>query len=251
MAAVPWPETETGSGRVLARNITLSVAEYRDWARSAPAGNEALHAEWAASLATDGAESGSGTVRDTALRTMSGVGHQHFLESFRLLAETTSHEQLEEALFGPWRYEDEQPFLRWDPFDDRRHALRWKNPSKDPGRTVRGANRLALEALPLFPVVPVANDVRTVGFTSRKEPGVRRTATWWTWPIWETPLSLDATRTLLALPDLQFETVERERLRLLGVSEIFRAQRLTVDKYRNFTPAASVGSRDSLLEERR
>ena len=71
-----------------------------------------------------------------------------------MLSEHTSREDLRLALFAPWRYLDEKPTMRWDPMDDRRYALRAGNPSKAPLRTVRGANRLAIEALTFLPTVP-------------------------------------------------------------------------------------------------
>ena len=45
-------------------------------------------------------------VQDTALRTMSGAGHQHFLKSMRELVEATDSIHLKDSLFAPWRYLD-------------------------------------------------------------------------------------------------------------------------------------------------
>ncbi len=242
LALVGWPETGLGSERALAKDLTLPVTEYREWIREALGQGDDLRMEWAAALASDGAPRRDGSVQDTELRTMSGAGHQHFLETFRTLAGETSVGQLEEALFGPWRYRDTGSALRWDPADDRRHALRWGDPSKEPNLTVRGANRLAVEAVPLFPVVPVASKARTVGFTSRQEAGERAWVTWWTWPIWGPPLSTEAVKTILSLRELQAVEVDRERLRELGILEVYRARRVTEGKFRNFTPAVAAAS---------
>jgi hypothetical protein len=54
---------------------------------------------------------------------------------------------LHTALFVPWSRSDETDGFRWDPAEDRRYALRFKNPSGDSGRTVHGANRLACVGL--------------------------------------------------------------------------------------------------------
>lgn len=43
------------------------------------------------------------------------------------------------------------------------------------------------------------------------------------------------TRSLVALKDLQGETPDRTSLSARGIVEVFRSQRLTVDKFRNFT----------------
>lgn len=174
-------------------------------------------------------------IQDTALRTMSGAGHQHFLGFMRDLIENTREEHLFAALFQNWSYTESGPSLRWDPNDDRRYALRWKEPSGDPVVTVRGANRLAIEALPLLPTAPLRKKLETTGFTQRRGAGV-----FWTWPIWTTPIGLDPIRSLLALSELQKESPDRKQLAARGITEIFRSQRLTVGKYRNFTPALPV-----------
>ena len=171
-------------------------------------------------------------IQDTALRTMSGAGHQHFLKSMRELVEQTDSDHLKHSLFSPWRYTDPRPSLRWDPIDDRRHALRWKNPSGDAVQTMRGANRLAIEALPLLPTSPGERRLHTTGFSERRGEGVH-----FTWPIWEMPLAVELVRSLLGLEDLQQPCPNRDSLLARGVVEVYRSQRITVDKYRNFTAA--------------
>lgn len=192
-------------------------------------------ANMVAAFGCDAVGNDEGMIEDTAFRTMSGAGHQHFLEFMNVLAEETTAEQLHEALFGPWRYRDSSPTMRWDVEDDRRYALRWDEPSKDPVRTVRGANLLAIAALPLFPVVPTSGTtVATTGFSGR---GSRDTFV--TWPIWTGWLSLDAVRSLLTLKELQDRSgMSASALGLIGVAAIYRSQRITLGKYRNFTPAS-------------
>ena len=171
-------------------------------------------------------------IQDTALRTMSGAGHQHFLKSMRELVTETDADALKRSLFSPWRYTDPRPSLRWDPVDDRRHALRWKNPSADAVQTMRGANRLAIEALPLLPTSPGERRLHTTGFSERRGEGVH-----FTWPIWEAPLAVELVRSLLSLEELQQPRPNRDRLLAIGVVEVYRSERITVDKYRNFTAA--------------
>lgn len=171
-------------------------------------------------------------VQDTALRTMSGAGHQHFLKFMRVLVSETDVNHLRKALFAPWQYDDPGPSLRWDPRDDRRYALRWDEPSGDPIRTVRGANRVAIEGLALLPTVPVGPGLATTGFQGRG-----RSETYWSWPIWSMPVSMDVVRSLLASPDIQTEKPDRVGLASMGVVEVYRCQRLTIGKYRNFSPA--------------
>lgn len=77
-------------------------------------------------------------------------------------------EHLREALFGPWRYENDGLSMRWDPDDAKEYALRWRDPSIGGVSSVWGANRLAFEALPLFPTVPTEAGLRTTGFRRQR-----------------------------------------------------------------------------------
>jgi hypothetical protein len=51
--------------------------------------------------------------------------------------------RLDEALFCEWERKDPTQSFRWDPIEDRRYALRFKEPSSDQKVTIHGANRLA------------------------------------------------------------------------------------------------------------
>ena len=170
-------------------------------------------------------------IQDTALRTMSGAGNQHFLGTMKQLVAKTTASDLHGSLFDPWIYPDRKLGLRWDPHEDRRYALRWGNPSGGNGvPTMRGANRLAVEALPLFPTVPVGRRLETTGFTQ-----IERTYSL-SWPIWDSNIGVDLVRSLLALPGIQKIDPDRQRLCSMGVVEIYRSSRTTNGKYRNFLP---------------
>lgn len=179
--------------------------------------------------------------QDTAFRTMSGAGHQHLLKFARNICGACEAKHLRQALVETWRYNDpvQNHTLRWDPVDDVRYALRWRDPSGDPARTNRGAvygaNRLALEALPLFPCVPRGRALRTAGFVEDRGAGV-----WLRWPIWVQPLSLDAVRSLLTLPETLSSDARADALRARGVAERFESRRVTVGKFRCFSPARPV-----------
>lgn len=183
----------------------------------------------------------AGQIADTALRTMSGAGHQHFLGFMRQLAIDTQDIHIQKALFSPWRYDDplEKHTMRWDPRDDVRRALRWNEPSGDPARKIQGsvwgANRLAIEGLSLLPTAPVGSRLETTGFVWRKGEGI-----FWSWPIWEGKLTMDVVRSLLALDELRKERPDRSLLAKMGIREIYRTQRITQGRYRNFSPAMTV-----------
>lgn len=223
------------------KNLKISGAAFRQLAIKAAedflSHTDLTAADTVAAFGCDAVCNDDGMIEDTGFRTMSGAGHQHFLEFMDVLAKETTAEQIHEALFGPWRYRDSSPTMRWDSEDDRRYALRWDEPSKDPVRTVRGANLLATAALPLFPVVPSSGtSVVTTGFSGR---GSRDTFV--TWPIWSAWLSLDSARSLLNLYALQSRDEDfLNESRAFGISAVFRSQRITLGKFRSFTPAASL-----------
>jgi CRISPR-associated endonuclease/helicase Cas3 len=98
-----------------------------------------------------------------------------------------------------------------------------------------GANRLALEAWPLFPSFPDKNRrVATRGFD-----GNRAADTYWTWPLWGHPFTRDAVASLLGLPHMHAQAAASS-LRGYGIVAAFRLQRILVGKTPNFTTARPV-----------
>lgn len=224
----------------IGNNLTLPPDRFRHAASGAAGASSVFPAGRAASdfIAGFGCEAitdRNGVVQDTALRTLRGAGHQHFLKTMRDLAESASTDSFERCLFHPWTRGDPRLSLRWDPEDDRRYALRWRDPSKDAGGTEWGANRLAFEAIPLFPVAPRGRTLATTGFQ-----GTRASDTFFTWPMWDVPVSLDSIRSILSLDELQRGTPDRCRLLPMGIPEVFRSQRMNAGRYRNFSPARAV-----------
>ncbi|HEY2932252.1 MAG TPA: hypothetical protein VGK99_10955 [Acidobacteriota bacterium] len=230
---------------LIADDLTLSAPDFAHFA--ATASQAASHddrsiADFAAAFGCEAVTDEAGRIQDTGLRTMAGAGHQHFLAFMRNIVLATTANHLEKALFSLWCYDDpvENLTLRWDPIDDVRYALRWRNPSGDPVRkkqgTVLGANRLAIEGIPLLPTAPQASFVATTGFRGRKSFD-----TYWTWPIWSEPATLDVVRTLLAHQELQEDSPNRRLLSAVGVAEVYRSRRITIGKVRNFSPATSPG----------
>lgn len=176
----------------------------------------------------------SGTFRDTAFRMVrSGdSGGNGLLAYAKKIRETTDATCLRRTLFIQWDYADAPPEFRWDPAGDRPYALGWRDPSKTATRTMLGANSLALEALPLFPVVPEGSRVRTTGF-SRIEKQV-----FFTWPVWSFPLAVDVIRSLLALSQLSEKKPDRSALMEQGIFEVYRCRRFASSQYySNFSPA--------------
>ncbi|GAB4222394.1 MAG: hypothetical protein Kow0062_19580 [Acidobacteriota bacterium] len=221
-----------------AKDTNVDPGTFRSFAEKAAAEASAADRripDFAAAFASESLTDRQGRVQDTALRTMSGAGHQHFVGFMRQLVGVTERSHLAAALFDTWAYGDEPPSMRWDPADDRRYALRWSNPSGDQIQTVRGANRLAVEALPLMATAPRVSRLETTGFDR----------TTWRWPIWVHSIDVRVVRSLLTHPALhpgRHTLPDLPALRELGVAEVFQSKRITVGKYRNFTPAVPVSA---------
>jgi hypothetical protein len=166
-------------------------------------------------------------IEHTDLCFITGSGRQDFLGTARKLVAKCQPEHLQEALFGPWRYRDGLS-MRWDPGDAREYALRWSNPGPEGASAVWGANRLAFEALPLFPTVPAADGLRTTGFR------IGNRAQEFTWPVWSGPAGVDTVRSLLSLSELENAEPDHARLRAMGVAEVFRSRRVRIGQGANF-----------------
>jgi CRISPR-associated endonuclease/helicase Cas3 len=157
------------------------------------------------------------------------------------LVTQTTRDHLRRSLFEPWNYSD--PIagvsLHLEPREDRRHAYQWHMPSGDPTRKavggMIGANRLALEAWPLFQSLPYQDKLTTVGFK-----GIKANNTQFTWPIWSAPVTLAVLPSLLALRELQSSEVSGARLEPMGIAVVFRCSRILVGKTPNLTSPVAV-----------
>jgi hypothetical protein len=101
--------------------------------------------------------------------------------------------------------------------------------------SVYGANRLAIEALPLFRCVPRGGVLRTTGFREQRRTDGRNDVRF-RWPVWTPWLSLNAVRSMLAVATSE----DADTLRRRGVDARFESQRLTIGKFRCFSPAEPV-----------
>ncbi|RIK73871.1 MAG: hypothetical protein DCC68_24140 [Planctomycetota bacterium] len=241
---------DDASGRAsfsIGDNLNLPASEFRSYLLKAVENvemmttpNALVDVEFLAAFGSEVVTNDDRTMQDTALRTMSGAGHQHFLKFFRELVSTTDADHLRRTLILRWDYADEGRGmnLRWDPLDDRRYGLRWEDPSSNPVRTMRGANRLAIEALPLLPTMPTKSGLATTAFGGK---GARGTSFFW--PIWRKPLSMDVLRSLLA----SIARIRNDNVILaqLEIPVFYTSARITTGKFRNFTPSAPGGTADS------
>lgn len=204
------------------------------------------------SLFSDGAVKEDGRILAAPVCAMFGQGHQHFLTRLADVArgvlpksmakrrpppDLNAPTYLRAALFEPWSRSDETDGFRWDPAEDRRYALRFKNPSGDAGRTVHGANRLASVGLAALPGAAVVRRRGVRFLTLGAELGPDG-ALGLTWPIWTRAASLTAVQAVLGHPALV--SGESDGMRHLGVVERRRARRIANGKFMNFTRAEVV-----------
>ncbi|HZL35131.1 MAG TPA: hypothetical protein VFC78_07465 [Tepidisphaeraceae bacterium] len=174
---------------------------------------------------------------DTPLRASRA---DYLVGNLKTIIGATSDPHLKQALFAPWTYDDplDNCSLKFDPSEDRRHALQWSAPTKDRDRKKRGnmlgANRLAIEALPLFTSTIQGKRLATTACS--------RVAGEWrvTWPLWSEPASLDVVRSLLSLADLSDDSRNPSEMREMGLCAVFRCHRQTIGKTRVFTPATRI-----------
>ena len=131
----------------LGPDLTVDPLVFREFASAGAREASRSNRNWSDFAAAFGCEATTvdnaarPTIQDTAFRTMAGAGHQHFLGFMRNIIRATKPDHLSKALFEPWRYDDpvQNLTLRWDPIDDVRYALQWRNPSGDPSRKGSGS----------------------------------------------------------------------------------------------------------------
>lgn len=170
------------------------------------------------------------------------VRKDYFIGNLRSIITATTREHLMRALFQLWDYADplENQSLHLDPTEDRRHAYQWNKPSKDPTRKkcggMLGANRMALEALPLFQSFGTAGGkMSTSGFR-----GNRIDNTYWTWPVWNCPINRQVVQSLITSQILQMNMLEAEKLKPTGIAAVYKCRRILVGKTPNFSPATAI-----------
>jgi len=156
------------------------------------------------------------------------------------LERIATQEHLHSTLLEVWQFKEPMPGCRWEAQEDRHSALRHARSNEEHKAktgvetmgytgsvcTQRGANRLGIEAMACFPLIPGSRRAETTGFRYNKEEGRHQ----FTWPVWECPLTLESVRILVAHPELVEEKPSQRELLPLGVIGIFRTTRLTTPK---------------------
>lgn len=240
-------------------DVNFERDEFRDYAS-----RNRLHPIRSAlvtALSAEHPQKRDGGLKAAPLVMMFGQGHQHFLERLVKISLGESPKEVKkdkkkrvpslrdpwyiaEALFHPWKREDDTDAFRWDPEEDQRYALRFGEPSKaGAASTVHGANRLAAVGLLSFPCVPAVKDVKVPG-ANRHDGGIV-----FVWPVWSEALSLAGIHRLMSHPEvIEFR---RTAVRPLGVAEIYVARRVNYGQIMNVTRAVPRAERRKPLRARR
>lgn len=186
-------------------------------------------ADWFAAFGSELVVTKDGKIEETPFDM--SVARQRFLADAKKLAlglaeadRADAEAAYAEALFGPWKYEDDQHSLGWDPSTMKLGAFTYKAPTAMANTGVRAAVWLAFESLPLFPCF-YARGLATRSFRREgREVG-------FCWPVWSPPLSLPALQTLLGWSELLTERPSPAELEARGVTAVFRSVKFKPNKY--------------------
>jgi hypothetical protein len=206
-------------------------------------------------LLSDAALHKDGRIWPTPLCFQFGQGHQHFLERLAAVPAGQLPKPLSKlkkppdlnapsficaALFEPWTRSDPTDSFRWDAAEDRRYALRANDPSGDSAETQHGANRLAAVGLPVLSGAAILRrgEMRFLNRGAAYGPNGHIEISW---PIWSRSARLAGVRAILARSELTADVPDMRALAPLGVVGVWRAERISVGKYFNVTPARRAG----------
>lgn len=237
-----------------ASDLKLTVSEARSLCTAASqtsAGSSRYFAELCAALISDAATDQEESKVEPTPLAYPTVATSNFLKNFVALAKGELPEKrgrsapypknpaecIAQALFEPWKRLDRPVGLRWDPDEAKRHAYRWRAPTKDAPTTQHGANRLAIIGIASLTCAPVVIGRRArLSVLGGAGSGDQFS---FAWPIWTKPASLATIRALLSHPRLR----EPGAVEYLGVDHVRVTRRISLDRLRNFTYAEPLEAR--------
>jgi hypothetical protein len=211
------------------KDVRFTPQEFRKAARDAVDAKNARLSATLAALGSDAALKRDGeNIEPTPYCMMLGQGHQHFLERLQDQLTSTSNaaEEIRNALFELWQYNDSGESFRWDPIEDRRYAHQFGNPSKQQNKlgTVGGANRLAAIGFGYLVCAPGNWGLTAIGVRRRRQEIE------FFWPLPKVKTSLTSYLSLLGHPDL-IDSKRCLALSAFGVVAIARARRIQSGKF--------------------
>jgi hypothetical protein len=171
-------------------------------------------------------------VKPTPFSFGNGAGNQYLLKDFCACAMEVTAERLCATLEGRLeRIVLGLTGLNWEPADQRSYALAWIDPANTDKAVDVAANALAYIGLSLLPSMPASRGLAAIGWGQNND---------WTWPIWHPFLGHPCALSLLAHHELARSNPNRSNLVRMGVAEVFRSRRITVNKRYYFAPSQPV-----------
>lgn len=182
-----------------------------------------------AAFATSEERDGKGNTKPTPLH-FTAAGQQ-FLGTVTDLRAGVITDRIHASLFGS-SARAEGKNLRWDPRDDRSHALMATDPRKSGTQVDPCLEWLAFRGLAAFTVMPVgAKKPAAVGFTWRNREER------FTWPLWKTPCTWASACSLLRGGPQSWN--RQQGVYAQGASIVLRSEQ----GFGNFSPADMMGIR--------
>jgi hypothetical protein len=172
------------------------------------------------------------------LQMLNGAGRQDYLTALSKLARETDRTNLEKTLAASvWAMSDEARgglTLRLDSMSDCSHALQACDPNDMEMTSELAANRLAMEALGLFPCYP-SRYPTTLAFHRRRRETLLR------WPVWKMPLRVSELVGLTGIAEMADPSGNRAMLKALGVELVYESERRVVGKGKTlFSPSNAI-----------
>jgi hypothetical protein len=234
--AIELRYSKAGAG-AQAHDLKPPPSVFVEYLRSLRHKGARLSLDFAAAFATDVATDNGGNTKPTALHFT--AGQQEFLAMVTELRDQVGREDLEEAVFGPWKYSRPLPVLQWDNTTARDYAVRASDPSKEKKLGVPGADWLAFRGLTFFHVAPVGARILTTACSGGWKTGVFR------WPLWSVPLTPSVIAAALASPEIG--EADPRVLEARGISIVFESSIRRSDQggYGSFTPARVAARRST------
>ncbi len=173
------------------------------------------------------------------------AGQQKFVSMAREILSKVVEEEIVNDISKPWSYQSDQPSLMWDSVDDRDYALSAANPtdsSRNPKLSNPGAETLAIIGLNRYPCFASPQRTLTQGCSGSWKRG------FFVWPLWSTPATAQAVRSLLAQVAAPEGSEQRRAdwYRSWGISRVMQSQirRSAQGGYGTFGPPRIVWQRD-------
>lgn len=190
--AEKWLEGSALDSKVHPR-LYLNAEEIRNYLKGSR--QDAMSNSLAQSLVAEGSLASGGKRADKARTSVLDftAGGKEVLKLMRDILSEVTEGQITESLIYAGGHSEGGKSLSWDLVSDRVYALRSDEPKAPNNLTRPGAEALAIVGLSLHPCFGSKQGILTQG-CGRTDDGIRV----YTWPLWDKPVPLRVTNSLLA-----------------------------------------------------